>query len=85
MVCNVYYIPDKVSPVIYIWAKVHHVVVVCLVIRDGVATSVTVPETRVWQKFDKEWKCIHSHRSAGATNSSASAGSSSSSTSKPEE
>ena len=47
------------------------VVVVVDICRDGVATSVTIPETRVWQKFEKDWKCIHSHRSAGATNSSA--------------
>ena len=25
----------------------------------------TIPETRVWQKFDKDWKCVHSHRSKG--------------------
>lgn len=40
--------------------------------KDGVAHSKTIPETRVWQKFDKDWKCVHSHRSPGSAHSSGS-------------
>lgn len=36
--------------------------------KEGVAHSVTIPETRIWQKLDGEWKCVHSHRSAGGSN-----------------
>jgi len=35
--------------------------------KDGKAESVSLPETRIWQKFDKDWKCVHTHRSAGNT------------------
>ncbi len=36
--------------------------------REGVAQSVSIPETRIWQKFGGDWKCVHSHRSAGGAN-----------------
>lgn len=39
--------------------------------REGVASSKTIPETRVWQKFGNDWKCVHSHRSPGSSWSSA--------------
>ena len=31
--------------------------------RQGVPHSDTFNETRVWKKFDNDWKCIHFHRS----------------------
>ncbi|XP_064389784.1 calcium/calmodulin-dependent protein kinase type II-like [Halichondria panicea] len=36
--------------------------------KEGVAHSVSIPETRIWQKFGGDWKCVHSHRSAGGAN-----------------
>nr|CAB59634.1 Ca2+/calmodulin-dependent protein kinase II [Suberites domuncula] len=36
--------------------------------KEGVAHSVTIPETRIWQKFGGDWRCVHSHRSSGGSN-----------------
>ena len=36
--------------------------------REGIAQSVSIPETRIWQKFGGDWKCVHAHRSAGGAN-----------------
>lgn len=35
--------------------------------KEGETHSATIPETRIWQKFDKDWKCVHTHRSKGSS------------------
>ena len=55
--------------VLHVWIVLHNNNLFAC--REGVAHTNTIPETRIWHKFDKDWKCVHTHRSRGSSYSSA--------------